>query len=94
MAEKVIVNKQWTLQWRDIAKSWVMLVLFPAVQGVIELIGKEPIDWMNIAKATGIATLLFLGQRFAAVPKVVTTYQSNEDAEIVGENIKKDVAKG
>lgn len=90
MAEEVIVNKQWTLQLRDIAKSWAMVVVFPALQGAIELLGKEPIDWANIAKATALATIVFLGQRFAAKPAVVTLQPSNEVAVEVAETIKKD----
>ena len=88
MAEKVITNKQGVLQWRDLAKSWVMLVIFPILQTVIEVLGKEAIDWVNIAKATGLATIVFLGQRMSAPPAVVTTYSTNDKAVEVAKDIQ------
>lgn len=93
MVQEPIVNKQFSLQWRDIAKSWVMLVLLPVIQGVIELINTngsfKGIEWNNILTSTAVATVLFLSQRFLAPPKVVTVYDSNSKAEKVAEEIVK-----
>lgn len=92
MANKVIVSKQWTLDWRDLAKTWVMLVLLPIGQSVIELIKTngsfKGIDWDNILTSTAVATFLFLAQRFGAPAKVITTYPTNEKAEAIAEEIK------
>lgn len=92
MAQKVIVSKQWSLDWRDLAKSWVMLVLLPIGQSVIELIKTsgsfKGIDWENILTSTAVATFLFLAQRFGSPAKVITTYNTNEKAASVAEEIK------
>lgn len=90
MAKKVIVNEQGKLQWRDIAKSWMLLVLFPAIQAALDLLSKEAeVDWLNILRATGLATALFLIQRISEPAKVITTYQTNEHANAVADDIKK-----
>lgn len=92
MAEQVIVNKQGVLQWRDIAKSWLMIVILPAIQGVIELFRSngsfEGIEWDNILISTAVATLLFLAQRLAEPNKVITVYDTKEEAETVASEIK------
>jgi len=92
MAEKVILSKQFSLDWRDLAKSWVMVVLLPIGQSVIELIKAngsfKGIEWDNILTSTAVATFLFLAQRFGSPAKVITTYSTNEKAAEVAEEIK------
>lgn len=98
MAEKIITNKQFVLQLRDFAKSWVMAVIFPIIQSVVELIkasgSLEGINWNNILTSTVLATLVYLGQRFAAPPAVVTTYNSNEQAVQVAEKVSTEANSG
>lgn len=92
MAEKVIVNKQWVLQLRDLAKSWIMIVILPVIQSITELIKTngsfEGIEWDHILISTGAATFLFLAQRFAEPNKVITIYNTKEEAETVASEIK------
>lgn len=92
MAEKVIVNESNSLNWRDVGKSWILLVGIPVVTGIIELIDKNGsfsnIEWGGILTSTVTATMLFLIQRFTNKPSVVTFYNSNEKAIAVSEDIK------
>lgn len=98
MAEKVIVNEQFSLQWRDVAKSWVMVVILPLLQSIVELIrangSLQGIDWNNIVTSTVLATAIFLVQRFTQPPKVITTYDSNAQAAKVGEEVTEKVNSG
>lgn len=93
MAEKVIVNESNSLNWRDVGKSWILIVGIPVVMGIIELIDKDGsfanIEWGKILTGTVTATLLFLVQRYKSQPSVVTFYNSNEKAVAVGEDIEK-----
>ena len=90
--EKVILSKKWSLNLRDFAKSWVMLVGLPIVQTIIELVQTngsfKGIEWNNIAISAITATILFLSQRFADTAKVITTYSDNEQAKSVAEKLK------
>jgi len=91
MANKIIVNEKNSLSWRDVAKSWVMIVVFPIVQGVIEFIvangSFSGIDYQRILIATLSATFLFLVQRFNAPASVTTLYNSNQKAIQVAKTI-------
>ena len=91
---KVIVNKQYVLQARDFIRSWYMAAGVPLgtlIYQYIEAWSKEirfEANWKLVLVNTGIATFLFLLDRYCQKPKVITIQESNEAAKAVAFKIE------
>jgi len=86
MANKIIVNKQGSLNWRDMFKGAIMAVGVPVLTVLQELI--PGYDIPVIYKAGLSALITYLLKNVLAKPTVVTTYDTNAKAENVAEEIK------
>jgi len=91
MANKVIVNKQGSLNWRDLLKGGVVAAISPAFTILIQSLQAEDftVNWKSIANVAVISFLTYLSKNLFANPSVVTTYDSNDKAVNVAEDIKK-----
>lgn len=85
--EKVILNKQGTLNWRDAAKGAIMAIGTPILTVLQELIPSYDIP---VIYKVGISALItYLLKNIFAPASVTTTYNSNDKAVEVAEEIKK-----
>jgi len=90
MAEKVIVNKQGSLNWRDLLKGGVIAAISPAFTILIQSLQAEDftVNWKSILNVAIISFLTYLSKNLFTAPSVVTTYSSNDKAVEVAEEIK------
>lgn len=88
MAEKVIVSPQFVLKARDFVKGAIMAVGTPVLYLLQEMIPSY--DLHPLAKAAIAALVTYLLKNFFEKPKVITTYASNEQANVVANNIADD----
>jgi hypothetical protein len=92
--EKIIVNKGFSIQLRDLLKSWVMLIVYPVIRTIIDLYKTsgsfEGVNWQSIGIETAIATILFLADRYLQPSKVISTYANDNDAKKVAAKIARE----
>ena len=91
MAEKVIVNKQGALNWRDLLKGGAVAAISPVFTIIIQSLQAEDltINWKSILNVAIISFLTYLSKNLFANPSVTTVYNSNDKAVEVAEDIKK-----
>lgn len=90
MAEQVIVNKQLSLNWRDVLKGGVVAAISPVFTIIIQSLqaGDLAFNWKSIANVAIISFLTYISKNFFANPSVVTTYSDNQKATEVAKEIK------
>jgi len=88
MAEKVLVDKQFSLQARDFLKGAIMAIGTPVLILVQELIPNYDIN--IIYKAAISAIITYLLKNYFSAPSVTTVQPSNETAVAVGDKIEKE----
>lgn len=97
MAENVIVSKKGSLKWRDALRALLLAVMSAVVPVIVATLesGSLQFNWKAIGiTALSTASAYILKNWLIEPAQVTTIYASNEDAEIVGENIKNDASKG
>lgn len=87
--QKVTVSKQFGIKGRDIAKGIFLSVIVPvlvAAQGMLEN-PEANFNWNLLAKVAIGAFIGYMVKNFFDKPKVVITTKSNEEAEMLKDNL-------
>lgn len=90
MAQKVIVNKRWSVNFRDAINGFLIAVLTSGLTALQQFLDNA--NGINF-KAVGMAAVsggigYVLKKWLLDKPSVVTTYKTNDKAEQVAEDIK------
>ena len=86
MAKKVILSKQWALNWFDVNKSLIMAIGTPLLYMLQEMIpGWDAPLQLKVAIS---ALLMYLIKNFSSPATVSTTYASNVEAEVVAAKVE------
>lgn len=66
MANEVVTSKQFTVNWRDIAKGFLMAAIGAALSPILESLqaGIFKIDWLHVAAGAITAGLAYLMKNF------------------------------
>lgn len=91
MANKVILSEQFTLSLRDFIKGLIVAVISAIVPLIQETIkqGELSFNWKAIGVTALGAFVAYIAKNFLEGPKVITTYNSNEKASEVAQDINK-----
>lgn len=91
MANKVVVNKQGALNWRDLLKGSVIAAISPVFTIIIQSLQADGfiVNWKSILNVAIISFLTYISKNVFSAPSVTTVYNTNEKATEVAEDIKK-----
>ena len=85
----VRLSKRFTLQWVDTLRGALLAAISSVLTLLYELIGKEPINWVNVRNVAAVAFIGYLIKNFAVEPpKTVVTTETNTKAVNATERIK------
>ncbi len=85
----VRLSKRFTLQWVDTLRGALLAALSSALTLLYELIGKDPINWINVRNVAAVAFIGYLIKNFAVEPaKVTVTADTNTKAVNATDRIK------
>lgn len=90
MANTVILNKQGSLNWRDLLKGGILAAISPVFTILIQSLqaGDFTINWKSILNVAIIAFLTYLSKNLFGPASVETTYSSNAKATEVAKDLK------
>lgn len=74
MENQIVTSKQYTLNWRDLAKGFLMSVITAALTVMAESLqaGTLKFDWQDIGAVSALAGIAYLLKNFFTKPEIKT----------------------
>ena len=89
MANKVILNKRGSVNWRDWVNGLIMASLVSALTALQQILdSNNGVNFKVVGMAAVSGIVGYVLKKILERPSVVTTYSSNEKAEQIAEDIK------
>lgn len=91
MATKVIVNKRWSISWRNFLNGFVVAALTSGLTALQQLLDNaQGVNFKAVLMAALSGGVGYVIKKFVLdKPSVVTQYQTNDKAEQIAEDIQR-----